>query len=258
MIQTWGIGPSVVGPSWSLSVELAAYVLFPLLVTLVLRSTRTFASATVAAGYLLLALAVLYTSGSLAKDVGSLDVTSPYSGFPILRCLVQFCGGLLAYRISITPRIKGVLARPAMSYLAVGIALGLIAFPGTDIFVAATFPWIVAGLAVSRHGVSALLSTTGPFFLGEISYSLYMLHIQFLRMRRLGYRFWTTSWTLRCRAAGLDSRVNGPFVTAHWTYLHVEIEPAVRSRIWQVVARALRLKEVRTLVRWTYCDSCTC
>ncbi len=55
LIQSWGFGGSIVGPSWSVSAELAAYLSFPLLIGAVLqrRQRWAWASAIVATAVLL-------------------------------------------------------------------------------------------------------------------------------------------------------------------------------------------------------------
>ena len=44
LVQTWGFGESVVGPAWSISVEFAAYIIFPILVALTITSRAIVAS----------------------------------------------------------------------------------------------------------------------------------------------------------------------------------------------------------------------
>lgn len=59
--------------------------------------------------------------------------------------------------------------------------------PGTDVAVVLATPFIIVSAATSGKSlISRFLGSAFVFFLGEISYSVYLLHSQFLRIYRLG------------------------------------------------------------------------
>jgi peptidoglycan/LPS O-acetylase OafA/YrhL len=180
MVQAWGIAPSLEGATWSVSTEWAAYLMFPALAAAALASRRSTAA--------MLALAALagIVAISLAHGVrlpgqdrsGPLDIYSEATPAPVLRCVAEFVLGLLAYRWFL---FAGA-ARHLWTVLLLCTILGAMALPETDVLVVALFPPLVATLALSNGPLPRLLGSPPFLLLGNISYSVYLLHGKFLRV----------------------------------------------------------------------------
>lgn len=171
-------------PLWSVSVEVAFYFAFPLLLPRVLRaSLRTLALVAAAAWALSVAAGVLY--GALDPDgIGLVRVESRGFWLHVLRFnpLARFPDlliGMVAARAFIE---RGKLSRHAglAAALAIGVVLasGIVPVPllhGS--LLAPLAAVLVVALAASDGAIARLLSTTAMQRLGETSYALYALHI---------------------------------------------------------------------------------
>lgn len=176
MIQSWGIGPSIDGTAWSLSTEWAAYLLFPFLAALTL-----FSSPRVATGIGLIAVAsaigtAAMTSGDGAYHSGPLDAYDGSTWEPILRCLAGFMLGLLMFRLAQSERVLGRAASDAvvgtvLLLLLLGLTVG-----AYDLLIYPLFAAVVLGLSGNRGLYARALGWRPLYWLGAVSYSLYLLH----------------------------------------------------------------------------------
>jgi peptidoglycan/LPS O-acetylase OafA/YrhL len=172
---TWNV------PSWSISSEFIAYVLFGLAVLTGLTRRRWFDVLAIPTAV------VLY--GAVAYAAGTLNVSF---GIGILRCLAGFWIGVYLFRFS---QHAEWLRRLSTLHLS-AIQLGLTAW----VIVSLTFahgPYALAILppfALSlmflqqdRGTVADLLQLKAVSFLGLISYSIYMIHFPILLMVERGF-----------------------------------------------------------------------
>jgi peptidoglycan/LPS O-acetylase OafA/YrhL len=159
-----GIGNPMIGPAWSVSVELVAYVGFPLLAALAFRADRTVRIALPAlAALVLLSLTQLDTDhegGRLADN--------------LLRCLSEFSLGMTAFGIHRAGRLRWLATDEATVLVAGGIMLSLLL--GVDPAASLLFPFLLIACAGNTGLAARALGTAVPYFLGEISYAIYMLH----------------------------------------------------------------------------------
>ncbi|MBO0736179.1 MAG: acyltransferase [Alphaproteobacteria bacterium] len=154
-------------PSWSISLEFLAYLLFPLLFPVVRRRGRVGKAAIVG---LLLAI-----FGWLAYCTA--DYFNQSSGaYAILRCLTEFLAGSLLYGFYQSGYGAAMLATNG-ALLGVGAVLGaLLQFDAPDVGIIGLFPILIL-TAVYNGGYCARLLNAAPLlWLGNISYSLYLLH----------------------------------------------------------------------------------
>nr|WP_275585804.1 acyltransferase [Geodermatophilus sabuli] len=195
MVQLWDQpffdGSSWVGAAWSISAEWLAYVLFPVAVLLLwrLRSAPAVVTGALAVGAMVPLAYVCFTTGE------------PYFAWSwALRIGAGFLAGaftcLAVRRISVTPRVERIAAGVAVLAVVeilVGLWWGEWRGQGEGEYggvVVLAFPVLVGSLALSRQGLSRVLSTGPMVHGGRISYSLYLVHIPVFEI------FWTSmGWT---------------------------------------------------------------
>ena len=178
MVQGWGLARSYLGPGWSISTEWAVYLLFPLLTALTLFSRRSVAIATGLLSALLLILASELPGEmtGILKTRGPLDIAITTNYGPLVRCVLEFTLGLLAYRFSQSAPGAALRARGWIStLLALGI-LAALAVPGSDVVPVLLMPLFIITLADDRSVPARLLGTRPLHWLGVLSYSLYLDH----------------------------------------------------------------------------------
>lgn len=192
LLHAWGIcnGPSFNTVSWSISAEMALYLMFPLLLAALRRSPGLFT-----VGLFLLILA-------LESGLGSpFWVERTYSG-GVLRAVPGFCLGMVLYRYrAALGRIPGspLLLAAALTVFACGLAVGW----GKGVLVLLAYLISALGVAADMRGkVGRAVRRLAPT--GRLTYSVYMLHpvvqslfIVLLGRRLLGMEGWLlTLWSV--------------------------------------------------------------
>jgi len=179
MVHAWGTTQAVGWnfPSWSISAEWAAYLLFPLVAGLVLKTKRW------SGAFALLALALCVASfwalSNLHQVLGWVgrDFSQMTAQIGALRILPSFLLGVALYafgREHAAPKswawpIAAVSAGWVIAVTTLGWWEGLTWFG---------LAGLLYGLAeTSRHGVDAPMSGRVFVFLGAASYALYMIHL---------------------------------------------------------------------------------
>jgi len=168
LIFDWGIRVhGFLGVAWSLSAEMAAYVVFPLLLWVSFARRRS-----VWAAVSIVALCALSAAYSRHR---TLDI---FEGFPsLVRCLAEFTLGILVFRIYLSGSMWSVRigSDAALTAIFLVAAVSLLALR-SDMIVALSFPALVLCLARNRGVVARLLETKPFHWLGLISYSVYLVH----------------------------------------------------------------------------------
>ena len=187
LVQMWDNpfldGASWVGPTWSLSAEWLAYLLFPLTALGFFRM-RGLPAAVLACG----ALALMTPIAGAYLTTGS-----PYYPWSwAVRVLCGFGAGVLAYltvrRLRAdepTRRRASGIAAAVPLVIASGLVAGEIAGPGRGGVVIVLFPVLVGALALADRGPAMLLARPLAVSGGRISFSLYLVHIPIFEV------FWT-------------------------------------------------------------------
>jgi peptidoglycan/LPS O-acetylase OafA/YrhL len=161
LVQNWGTTQGLFwnDPAWSISAELAAYLLFPLLVRCVDWRRWSTPALLLAAAAVLAILPLVMGLGTLSRDIPR---------FGLLRCLVEFTTGTMLAALY----LRGGTARAP---LAIGLTLGAAALLGApeSLVVPAAFAALLLALARSR---CRLLASRPVHWLGEISYATYLSH----------------------------------------------------------------------------------
>jgi peptidoglycan/LPS O-acetylase OafA/YrhL len=148
-------------PAWSLSAEWFAYLLFPLIAAAVLR---------IALSGCMLLLAALAAGLSLVyAEVFRYDLDQ----HGLVRVLFEFPAGCLLYRLA--PHLP---RRLAMAIFAAGLGTAA-ALAGTRWGQLATLPTLAGAilLCATVNPISRPLTARWIVWLGEISYSMYMVHV---------------------------------------------------------------------------------
>jgi len=169
-LQGWGIANhnSWNIPSWSISSEWFAYLLFPIIALLLLRHLKSFSSP-----LLLITLCFWgFSSFVAAMHLVSIDWTIHYS---LIRVTLEFligCGlSTLFKKLPENPGWAG-----ALSVLSLLGLLTTFFFHGSDLLALFSLTAFLLSLAYSNHGLSKLFSLAPMLYLGEISYSTYMMY----------------------------------------------------------------------------------
>lgn len=171
LLNAWGLTGRVGWniPSWSISAEMFAYFLFPAFAALLVRGGR--------AAILLMLTAALAFYGWIAVTSGDLDIVK---GLAILRCLAGFSLGMILFllreRLAHMPdALLGLLQIVGLGLVIPTFLFGLndvVAIPGFTLLVAAT--WTDKGWIAKPLALRPLI------WLGEISYSVYLVHVVLL------------------------------------------------------------------------------
>lgn len=171
LLQNWGFTATLSWnhPAWSISTELAAYIVFPALV-LAARWERMRLPALIAAlAGLLAVLHLLYTAA------GHRDLGEDIAALGLWRCLIEFTVGMFVALIWQGLRGRTGPIVPALAALAILAAAAIFALPETAI-APAVFAAGLLALALSGGAVSRLLASRALRWLGDISYATYLIH----------------------------------------------------------------------------------
>ncbi len=215
LVQTWGFAPGSMwnGPSWSLSAEWLAYLVFPFLLVPLGRLVSPWRAALTAVVVLVVLTAILsvlhYREFDAATRAG------------MVRMAAEFTIGCLVYRVFRSGAAIGIgLVTAAWVVL---LVVGLAAEPSlwADCVVVACFGLTVWLGAQPTGPVAWGLSRAPIVFLGEISYSLYMTHWIVLQLANWAAR------TARLSPSSLPLRdgvaVAMIFVLSYVCYRYVEM-----------------------------------
>lgn len=172
LIQNWGPWGSINPPSWSISAEWFAYLLFPFLM---------FASAKRVWGPILAALLcvislTLVDVMQVHANAGPKLFDMTHGALSLVRCVSEFLLGMLAYRLGSSPLGFHIKRSNLFGYgLPIAIVL-LLSLRNRDLFVALLFPLFTLRLAGAPTIYSRALQSKPVEYLGLLSYSIYMLH----------------------------------------------------------------------------------
>jgi peptidoglycan/LPS O-acetylase OafA/YrhL len=154
-------------PSWSISVEFMAYLAFPLILPLVWRASGRAKLVVLAAVCAALSLFAYLSGGDFNQWGGPLV---------LLRCLPEFLLGTLIYSAYRARLWTHWFAADAVGLVALAVAILCLHLRAPDLLIVALFP-VLALAAVGNTGNVARAINVAPLvWLGEISYSLYLIH----------------------------------------------------------------------------------
>ena len=172
LTQAWGLAP-VAGwnhPSWSISAEWFAYVTFPAFAALTL-SLRRWPGVAVAAA--LAFIAIIYPAFQAIAGFPLTKATNAWGALRIIPCFALGCALYLAWRSSVADGRKALAGAAFFTIAVIAAAV----FEAPDALIVSGFGGLIISLAqVSKSG-SQRFSHAIFVYLGEISYSVYMVCI---------------------------------------------------------------------------------
>lgn len=154
-------------PAWSISAEWYSYMLFPILAWLLFskgtyRLIAVFALATVAV------FAFVYF------NKGSLAATYDY-GF--VRCIISFSVGAVIYRFYQQDLLRNILARDGAFIVIAFAVLCLMHMGAGDQYIWLLLVLLLGSGAYNEGRVAQALNMRALSLLGEVSYTIYLLHM---------------------------------------------------------------------------------
>jgi peptidoglycan/LPS O-acetylase OafA/YrhL len=172
LVQNWGMTGQLAWnhPAWSISTEMAAYLVFPLIVA-AWRWDRLPASVLVGIGAALLGaihlLFALNGDSTLGDEIPRLGVW---------RCLLEFALGNVLCMVWSRWNGQRLSAMLAAGICLAALASGLFWRLPETAFVPLVFASGLLALAFGRGPIVRVLGSGGLLYLGEISYSTYLAH----------------------------------------------------------------------------------
>ena len=154
-------------PSWSISLEFLAYLVFPLLFPWLWRAAPIVKAGT--GGLLLIVLGLLaYSSGGDFNQWNGIGA--------IMRCLPEFLIGALLYSAYRGQLLGSVLATDTALLIAILLLCGLLHVAAPDFTIVPLFALLLLTAVANQGGLGPLLNAAPFLWLGNVSYSLYLIH----------------------------------------------------------------------------------
>lgn len=172
LIQNWGFTHDLSWnvPAWSISTEWAAYLLFPLFAAISSMVCGRRGRCMAAAGAFLAVLSAVHEVAGAA-----LGDQIPQLG--LLRCICEFGAGVCLFELWRLKPELGPIALIAVALVGAGLVVGVTTGLAADHMVLPMLFVVLVYLTASdRHTLGRALCNPVMQFIGEISYSTYLLH----------------------------------------------------------------------------------
>ena len=154
-------------PAWSISVEFIAYLLFPLALPVIWRAPDR---VKVVVGFCLFAILALL-AGLTQNNFDQWD-----GPITLLRCLPEFALGSLLYCAYRAAPGRPWFARDAMAFGLVTTIVVALHLNAPDLVVTCLFAALILAAVLNSGSFSQWANAPALIWLGEISYSLYLIH----------------------------------------------------------------------------------
>ena len=169
LVQNWGFnsGPAWNIPAWSISTEWGAYLAFPLLAKLLSRVITPIRAAAALLIMLTLVVGTGYAADGLGENIGDVG---------LLRCLLEFTLGVTVFRVY--GLAAHLFPNATLMFVTGFIALVVGLTAGWPDYTFAPFALLIIliSLLEGRSLGARALSGKILLYIGEISYSTYLIH----------------------------------------------------------------------------------
>jgi peptidoglycan/LPS O-acetylase OafA/YrhL len=172
-IYTWNI------PSWSISAEWWAYMIFPIC-CLWLNQYKTVAVAAISILSVVVYIAIVYflprtdlPSSAAASAYLSLNITYDYG---YLRGLAGFMTGLLAYKMYENQKLHSFFGKDTVGFFMIFCMLLMLHIGTNDLLYIPLFLLLVLSVSANQQTIYKICNIRLFQYLGNISYSIYLMH----------------------------------------------------------------------------------
>ncbi|MEG3164978.1 acyltransferase [Sphingomonas sp. PB2P19] len=178
LVQNWGFTGRLAwnDPSWSISAELGAYLLFPVLVAAVDWRRVPIAALIGAAVAILMLLHVTMGAPTLGTDIPR---------FGLLRCLTEFATGTIVGALWL--RLRGTRSAPIAAAVGATLLAAWALGARETLVVPAAFACLLLVLALTSGAARNPLEGRWLHALGEISYATYLGHFMLWVVFKLSF-----------------------------------------------------------------------
>lgn len=181
LLQNWGFTDHLAwnDPSWSISTEWAAYLLFPLLALGIdWRRVPSWAVIAAIAASLMLLHALMAGSSTLGTDIWT---------FGLRRCLIEFAVGSALCALWLRWRDAPSRARVGALAIAAALLIARAAGAPETLTIPAAFAASLLALALTSDRPGNPLGSRALHYLGEISYATYLGHFLLFVVFKLAF-----------------------------------------------------------------------
>ena len=181
LMQALHGGLSIDLPAWSISTEMIAYLVFPLLCAATLTTGRRRAAAVAALCVFTLAVLSLIPSDWLPPNqrtarLAWMDLSDGRTFYPVFRCLADFTMGLLVWRLWTGKAGQWLARHPWTGDAASLCVLAALFLRNDDTVTVVLFAPLILCLAACNSFTTRALASRLPETLGVVSYSIYLVH----------------------------------------------------------------------------------
>lgn len=204
--------------SWSIGAEWWNYLIACITIPFLFKSHRIFSVIMAVIAFLILYFLNLH--------FGKLDITFDYGW---LRCFAEFTLGSITYKVYLTGFGKNGFSKSWVYMIALIWITALFHWNAHDLIVIPVFMILLLSVAHQSHSSASFLEYKIVRYLGEISYSIYMIHGIWFMVYWFAFPYLKDQWNLTelnlfMKLVYVISFIGFTLISAHFTYYGVEVK----------------------------------